>query len=100
MRSGRSGASSAMPGISRCSRFSNQDESHMIHLPVLRYGVPYRSLDVVRVPHHRTREPFVEISQANPGLIRRDLRPELQAAAKQALAKIPFERLIAMCAEA
>jgi hypothetical protein len=45
----------------------------MLHLPILRYGVPYRSLDVVRVPHHRTREPFVEISQANAGLIRRDL---------------------------
>ena len=40
----------------------------MLHLPILRQGVPYRSLDVVRVPHHRTREPFVEISQANPGL--------------------------------
>ena len=45
----------------------------MLHLPILRHGVPYRSLDVVRVPHHRTREPFVEISQANAGLIRRDL---------------------------
>ena len=31
------------------------------------------SLDVVRAPHYRTREPFVEISQANVGLIRRDL---------------------------
>jgi acyl-CoA reductase-like NAD-dependent aldehyde dehydrogenase len=72
----------------------------MIHLPILRHGVPYKSLDVIRVPHHRTREPFVEISQANPGLIRRDLRPEVQVAARQALATIPFERLIAMCAEA
>jgi hypothetical protein len=38
----------------------------MLHLPILRHGVPYKSLDVLRVPHHRTREPFVEISQANP----------------------------------
>ena len=51
----------------------------MIHIPVLRHGVPYTSLDRVIVPHHRTREPFVEISQANPGLIRRDLRGEVQA---------------------
>ena len=72
----------------------------MLHLPILRHGVPYTSLDVIRVPHHRTREPFVEISQANPGLIRRDLRPERQAAARAALARIPFDRLIAMCGEA
>ena len=56
----------------------------MIHIPLLRRGEPYRSLDVVRLPHYQTREPFVEISQANIGLIRRDLlhqeksRAELQ----------------------
>jgi acyl-CoA reductase-like NAD-dependent aldehyde dehydrogenase len=72
----------------------------MIHLPILRHGVPYKSLDVVTVPHHRTREPFVEISQANPGLIRRDLRPERQEGAREALARLPFDRLAAMCAEA
>ena len=55
----------------------------MIHLPILRQGVPYKSLDVVRVPHHRTREPFVEISQANAGLIRRDLRPKRLASARE-----------------
>jgi acyl-CoA reductase-like NAD-dependent aldehyde dehydrogenase len=72
----------------------------MIHLPILRQGVPYKSLDVVRVPHHRTREPFVEMSQANPGLIRRDLRPERQAEARQALARLPFDALIDMCSVA
>jgi acyl-CoA reductase-like NAD-dependent aldehyde dehydrogenase len=72
----------------------------MLHLPILRHGVPYRSLDVVRVPHHRTREPFVEISQANPGLIRRDLRSESQDAARRALAAIPVQELLAMCARA
>jgi acyl-CoA reductase-like NAD-dependent aldehyde dehydrogenase len=72
----------------------------MIHIPILRQGVPYTSLDVVRVPHHRTREPFAEISQANPGLIRRDLRPERQAAARERLARLSFEALIATCARA
>ena len=72
----------------------------MLHLPILRRGVPYRSLDVVRVPHHRTREPFVEISQANAGLIRRDLRPEAQQEARRALARVPFERLLGMCSAA
>ena len=72
----------------------------MLHLPILRHGVPYRSLDVVRVPHHRTREPFVEISQANAGLIRRDLLAETQAAARAALAAIPVTRLLEMCVKA
>ena len=65
----------------------------MLHLPILRHGVPYTSLDVIRVPHHRTREPFVEISQANPGLIRRDLRPGRQAAARAALGGIVDPRV-------
>jgi len=72
----------------------------MLHLPILRYGVPYRSLDVVRVPHHRTREPFVEISQANAGLIRRDLRSASQDAARRALATVPVRELLAMSARA
>jgi hypothetical protein len=45
----------------------------MLHIPILRKGVPYKSVDVALVPHHRTRENFVELSQANAGLIRRDL---------------------------
>ena len=45
----------------------------MLHIPILRHGTEYRSLDIARVPHHRTRELFVEVSQANAGLIRRDL---------------------------
>ena len=49
----------------------------MIHIPILRHGKPYKSLDVARVPHHQTRELFVEISQANAGLIQtRSARPE------------------------
>src|SRR5215212_12062687 len=45
----------------------------MLHIPILRHGNQYKSLDVARVPHHQTREIFVEVSQANAGLIRRDL---------------------------
>lgn len=72
----------------------------MLHIPILRHGEPYKSLDVVRIPHHRTREPFVEISQANAGLIRRDLREEVQADARRALAEVPADRLLAMCGAA
>jgi hypothetical protein len=45
----------------------------MMHIPILRRGNQYKSLDIARVPHHQTRETFVEVSQANAGLIRRDL---------------------------
>ena len=72
----------------------------MLHIPILRHGVPYKSLDVIAVPHHRTRETFVEMSQANGGIIRRDLRDETQADARAALAKIPFERLLGICERA
>ena len=48
-------------------------KNSLLHVPLLRRGRPYRSLDIVRTPHYRTGEPFVEISQANGGLIRRGL---------------------------
>jgi len=70
----------------------------MIHIPILRHGEPYRSLDVARVPHHQTRQLFVEVSQANSGLIRRDLRD--QKAAREQLAALPTSELIAICARA
>jgi hypothetical protein len=66
----------------------------MLHIPILRKGVPYRSLDTVRTPHYRTREDFVEISQANVGLIRRDLLD--QRSPHEALAAIPTSELIAI----
>ncbi len=66
----------------------------MLHIPLLRKGEPYKSLDVVRVVHHRTREPFVEISQANAGLIRRDLAG--QERARAALAAFSVKELIEM----
>jgi acyl-CoA reductase-like NAD-dependent aldehyde dehydrogenase len=72
----------------------------MIHIPLLRHGVPYESLDIIRIPHHRTRETFAEMSQANGGVIRRDLRDGTQADARAALAKLPFEQLLDICRRA
>lgn len=72
----------------------------MVHIPILRHGVPYKSLDVIRIPHHRTRETFAEMSQVNPGIIRRDLRDTEQSAARDALAALPFERLLDICRRA
>src|SRR5438552_2426640 len=70
----------------------------MLHFPILRQGEPYNSIDVIRTPHHRTREMFVEISQANSGLIRRDLLD--QHTAKAALDQISIKDLIAICKKA
>jgi acyl-CoA reductase-like NAD-dependent aldehyde dehydrogenase len=66
----------------------------MLHIPLLRQGRPYVSLDVATAPHHATREPFVEISQANVGLIRRDLLQ--QDAMRQALNSHTVASLIEM----
>jgi len=46
----------------------------VIHFPVLRWGEPYQSLDVDKVVHFDTGEPVAEVSQANPGIVSRDLR--------------------------
>jgi Aldehyde dehydrogenase family len=70
----------------------------MLHIPLLRKGKPYRSLETVRVPHHRTRAPFVEVSQANGGLIRRDLLD--QAVSRRALASLTCAQLIDICGSA
>jgi acyl-CoA reductase-like NAD-dependent aldehyde dehydrogenase len=70
----------------------------MLHIPILRHGEPYKSLEVARIPHHQTREVFVEISQANPGLIRRDLRD--QRSAREKLAALSTAELIDICARA
>jgi len=70
----------------------------MLHIPLLRQGRPYRSLDVATAPHHATREPFVEISQANVGLIRRDLLQ--QDAMRSALTSHTVTDLVAMTAAA
>ena len=66
----------------------------MLHIPILRWGVPYKSVNQVVTPHFRTREPFVAMSQANVGLIRRDLLR--QAEARAALQRIPVAQLVAM----
>lgn len=70
----------------------------VLHIPILRQGVTYRSLDVARVPHHRTRELFAEVSQANTGLIRRDLLD--QERGREALGKFSCADLLEICAGA
>lgn len=66
----------------------------MLHLPILRWGVPYKSVNQVVTPHFRTRQPFVSMSQANVGLIRRDMLK--QAEARALLTSMPAADLVTM----
>jgi hypothetical protein len=70
----------------------------MLHIPILRKGEPYRSLEVARAVHHQTGEPFAEVSQANVGLIRRDLRDLSDS--RRALAQFTSAELLDICARA
>ena len=70
----------------------------MIHIPLLRAGRSYRSLNTVRLSHIKTGEPFAEVSQANRGLIAKDLGE--MAHHKKVLGNHTFAELIAMCKEA
>ena len=70
----------------------------MVHIPLIRRGKTYRSIDVARIAHHATREPVAEISQANAGLIRRDLLA--QDAMRASLTAIPVARLMEMTQQA
>jgi acyl-CoA reductase-like NAD-dependent aldehyde dehydrogenase len=70
----------------------------MIHVPVLRWGKPYESLDKDTVVHFDTGEPVAQVSQANAGLIRRDMRQA--QAARDALREIPCVELVKMAQKA
>jgi len=65
----------------------------MIHLPVLRWGQPYTSMEVDDVVHFSTGEPIARVSRANGGLIGRDMRKAHRA--REVLREIPIDDLIA-----
>jgi acyl-CoA reductase-like NAD-dependent aldehyde dehydrogenase len=64
----------------------------MLTLPVLRWGKPYDSLEKDEVRHFITGEPIAKVSQANGGLLERDMRHAPRA--RQVLRDIPIEDLI------
>src|SRR5436309_2194633 len=75
-----------------------------MHLPVLRRGIPYRSVETVTLCDLRSGEPVAEVSLANRGLIARDLgngSPEAgPRAARSALAAVPLADRLAICRRA
>jgi acyl-CoA reductase-like NAD-dependent aldehyde dehydrogenase len=54
----------------------------MLHLPILRFGEPYKSLDVDAVVHFVTGDKVAELSRANGAMVERDMRhaPRARAA--------------------
>ncbi|MCB1124846.1 MAG: aldehyde dehydrogenase [Verrucomicrobiae bacterium] len=45
----------------------------MRHIPILRGGEPYTSVETTTLVHHATSEIVAEVSQANSGMVRRDI---------------------------
>ncbi len=72
--------------------------STVIHFPVLRWGEPYRSLEVNEVVHFDTGEPVAEVSQANPGLVARDMRKAPRA--REVLREVPAGELLTQVTKA
>src|ERR1700746_3126562 len=64
----------------------------MIHIPVLRWGEPYKSMDLDKVVHFQTGEALAEVSRANGGLIERDMR--FAKRAREVLREIPIADLL------
>jgi acyl-CoA reductase-like NAD-dependent aldehyde dehydrogenase len=66
----------------------------MLNLPILRWGQPYTSLEQDTVVHFETGETLAKVSQANVGLLGRDLRWARRA--REVLTEIPVSELIGM----
>ena len=45
----------------------------MLHIPILRNGEPYQSVETIDIVHHATGEPVARVSQANSGMLTRDI---------------------------
>lgn len=64
----------------------------MIHIPILRRGQPYESVEKIELVHHATGQPLARVSQANSGLVARDIAQGRD----DVLESIPVADLIAM----
>src|SRR5215471_15823690 len=73
-------------------------EPPMIHIPVLRWGEPYKSMETDKVVHFASGETLCEVSRANAGLVERDMRHARRA--RDVLREIPIKDLIGMVKKA
>jgi acyl-CoA reductase-like NAD-dependent aldehyde dehydrogenase len=70
----------------------------MLHIPVLRWGEPYESMETDKVVHFATGEALAEVSRASGGLVERDMRQARRA--REVLRDIPIRDLLAMVKKA
>src|SRR5438067_10725832 len=70
----------------------------MIHIPISRWGEPYKSLDIDKVVHFASGEALAEVSRANGGLVERDMRHAQRA--RDVLREIPIKELLKMTKKA
>src|SRR5437588_983049 len=70
----------------------------MLHIPVLRWGEPYESMETDKVVHFATGEALAEVSGANGGLVERDMRQARRA--REVLREIPVKELLRMMKKA
>ena len=68
----------------------------MVHVPILRSGVPYESVAKIELYHHATGAPVATVSQANSGMIVRDLK----RMGDDVLDRFTVQELLARCLEA
>src|SRR5215475_2269831 len=64
----------------------------MPHIPISRWGEPYKSLDLDKIVHFASGEVLAEVSRANGSLVERDMRHARRA--REALREIPIPELI------
>src|SRR6058998_1887593 len=70
----------------------------MIHIPVLRWGEPYESLETDKVVHFVTGEVLAEVGRANAAMVERDMRHAQRA--RDVLREIPIADLLQMMKKA
>ena len=70
----------------------------MVKIPVLRWGQPYESLEFDNVVHSVTGETLARVSQANPGLLAKDMKKAQRA--RDVLREIPIRQLVQMMKKA
>lgn len=70
----------------------------MLNIPILRWGQEYTSLEQDQVIHFLTGETLASVSQANAGMLGRDMRQERRA--RDVLTEIPIPQLIGMMKKA
>src|SRR6516164_9331725 len=70
----------------------------MLHIPISRWGEPYKSLDIDKVVHFASGEVLAEVSRANGGIVEHDMRHAQRA--PNVLREIPVRDLLQMVKKA